>query len=147
MNIISLFQVQLQHGGGNKGAGSWEVNIEHTTTNCEEAEEVLIVAIVTGERSRIRTISFHVSCTARQKQTMFLQQCCQVWRHWVSSGRDHRLAWVFEFICEPNLFCVTYSWNFELDTKIWVHGRRITNQSNPLVTTKRGGGNSDKRGH
>jgi hypothetical protein len=50
MIITSLFQVQLEHGGGNKEAGPWEVKIDHTTTKYEEAEEVLIVATITGER-------------------------------------------------------------------------------------------------
>jgi len=78
MSITSLFQVQLEHGGGNKEAGPWEVNIDHTTTKCEEAEEVLIVATVTGEVSRIQTFPFHVSCTAEQREADFLQQCSQV---------------------------------------------------------------------
>jgi hypothetical protein len=51
LSNISLFQVQLEHGGGNKEAGPWEVIIDHTTTKCEEAEALLIVATVTGERS------------------------------------------------------------------------------------------------
>jgi hypothetical protein len=67
MSKISIFQVQLEHGGGNKEAGPWEVNIDHTTTKCEEAEAVLIVATVTGERYRIQTFSFHVSSTARKR--------------------------------------------------------------------------------
>jgi hypothetical protein len=50
MTITSLFQVQLEHGGGNKEAGPWEVNIDHTTTKCEEAEIILIMATTTGER-------------------------------------------------------------------------------------------------
>ena len=55
MSFISLHQVQLEHGGANQEAGPWEVNIDHTTTKCEEAEVVLIVATVTGERSPIQT--------------------------------------------------------------------------------------------
>ena len=50
MSITSLLQVQLEHGGGNKEAGPWEANIDHTTTKCEEVEEVLIVVTITGER-------------------------------------------------------------------------------------------------
>ena len=47
------------------------MNIDHTTTKCEEAETVLIMATVTGERSRILTFSFHVSSTAEQKKAIF----------------------------------------------------------------------------
>jgi hypothetical protein len=68
MSYIFLFQVQLEHGGGNKEAGPWEVNIDHAITKCEETEAVLIVATVTGERSRIQTFPFHVSLQTNKRR-------------------------------------------------------------------------------
>jgi hypothetical protein len=73
MSKTSLFQVQLEHGGGHKEAGPWEVNIDHTSTKCEEAETIMLVATVTGEGSRLQMLSVHVLCTAVHKEENFLQ--------------------------------------------------------------------------
>jgi hypothetical protein len=43
-----LLQVQLEHGAGHKETGPWEVDIDHITAKCEDAESILIVAKVIG---------------------------------------------------------------------------------------------------
>jgi hypothetical protein len=109
MSKILLFQVQLEHGGGDKEAGPWEVNIDHTSTNCVEEEAIMIVATVTGEGSRIQMLSFHALCSAVQKEEIFLQWFCQEGRSRITFGRDHTHARGLDFISEHNPFRDTYS--------------------------------------
>ena len=71
MSNLTLFQVQLEHGGGHEEAEIWEVNVDHTINKCEVAESILIVATVTGEGSPIQMFSFHVSRTPGQKGAIF----------------------------------------------------------------------------
>jgi hypothetical protein len=56
MSNIFLFQVQLEHEGGPNEDGPWVVDIDHSTTKCDETEAVLIVATVTGEVSNTNVL-------------------------------------------------------------------------------------------
>ncbi|XP_069701708.1 hemolymph lipopolysaccharide-binding protein-like [Periplaneta americana] len=41
-------QVQLRHDAGLQDAGPWELDLDHTTTKCEDSESIVITSIVTA---------------------------------------------------------------------------------------------------
>ncbi|XP_069686149.1 hemolymph lipopolysaccharide-binding protein-like [Periplaneta americana] len=43
-----IAQLQLGHDAGDKSAGPWEVDIDHTTAKCEDSESILISAKITA---------------------------------------------------------------------------------------------------
>ncbi|XP_069702675.1 hemolymph lipopolysaccharide-binding protein-like [Periplaneta americana] len=46
-----IAEVQMGHEGGLQEAGPWAIDVDHTTTKCEDSESILIAAIMKGSAS------------------------------------------------------------------------------------------------
>ncbi|XP_069701777.1 hemolymph lipopolysaccharide-binding protein-like [Periplaneta americana] len=46
-----IAEVEVGHEGGLQEAGPWAVDVDHTTTKCEDSESILIAAIIKGPAS------------------------------------------------------------------------------------------------